>query len=100
MSWLAANTRPDLAIHALELAKKQKKVVLKDLRSMNKILERVREKESKVVFSRIGEKEDLCVLGISDASYHQTDNAVAGEMILMGNKKSMAASPCIGDPES
>ena len=33
------------------------------------------------------------MMGISNASYHQTDNAVAGEMILMGSKKSMAASP-------
>ena len=53
MSWLAANTRLDLAVDALELAKKQKKAVLKDLKSVNRILEKVREKESKVVFSRI-----------------------------------------------
>ena len=32
LSELAANTRPDLAIHALDLAKKQKAAVLKDLR--------------------------------------------------------------------
>ena len=30
--WLVANTRPDLAIYALELAKRQKKAVIKDLR--------------------------------------------------------------------
>ena len=30
LSWLAANTRPDIAIHALELTKKQKKATLKD----------------------------------------------------------------------
>ena len=28
LSWLAANTRPDLAIHALDLAKKRKAAVL------------------------------------------------------------------------
>ena len=44
LNWLAANTRPDIAIHALELAKKQKKAVLKDLKSVNRILEKVREK--------------------------------------------------------
>ena len=38
LNWLAANTRPDLAINALELAKKQKTAVLKDLRNVNRIL--------------------------------------------------------------
>ena len=32
LNWLAANTRPDLAIYALELAKRQKKATIKDLR--------------------------------------------------------------------
>ena len=67
--------------------------MLKDLKGVNGILEKMREKESKVVFSRIGEEKDLCILGIRDASYHQSDSAVAGEMIRMGSKKSMAASP-------
>ena len=93
LSWLAANTRPDLAIYALDLAKKQKAAVLKDLRSVNRILQKVREKESKIVFKKIAEKGSLCVIGISDASYHQDENAVSGEMTLLGNKKTVAASP-------
>ena len=32
LNWLAANTRPDLTIYALELAKRQKKAAIKDLR--------------------------------------------------------------------
>ena len=44
LNWLAANTRPDLAIHALELAKKQKNVTLKDLRSMNRVVKKVHKK--------------------------------------------------------
>ena len=31
--------------------------------------------------------------GISDASYHQDENAISGEIILLGNTKNMAASP-------
>jgi len=93
LSWLAANTRPDLAIYALDLAKKQKSAVLKDLRSVNRILQKVREKESKIVFKKIAEKGSVCVIGIRDASYHQDENAVSGEMILLGNKKMVAASP-------
>ena len=45
------------------------------------------------MFWKIGEKQELCVSGISDASYHQEGNAVSGEMILLGNKKNVAASP-------
>ena len=40
LNWLAANTRPDITIHALELATKQKKVTLKDLRVVNRIVNR------------------------------------------------------------
>ena len=57
MNWLAANTRQDLAIYALELTKRQKKAVIKDLREVNRVLKKVREKESKVVFTKIGERE-------------------------------------------
>ena len=49
LNWLAANTRPDLAINALELAKKQKTAVLKDLRNVNRILQKVREKDCKIM---------------------------------------------------
>jgi hypothetical protein len=93
LNWLAANTRPDLAIYALELAKKQKKATLKDLRNVNRILKKVSEKESRVVFGKIAKKEDLCVIGISDASYSQEENSVAGEMILLGSKKTNVAAP-------
>ena len=60
LNWLAANTRPDLAIYALELGKKQKKAVIKDLREVNRVLKKVREKESKVVLQRL-ERKMNCV---------------------------------------
>ena len=67
LNWLAANTRPDLAIYALELAKRQKKATIKDLREINRVLKKVKEKESKVLFTKIGEKDELSVIGVSDA---------------------------------
>ena len=48
LNWLATNTRPDIAIDALELANKQKKATLKDLKEVNNILKKVHEKESRV----------------------------------------------------
>ena len=70
---LSTNTRPDIAIHALELAKKQKKAMLKDLREVNIILKKVHEKESRVMIKKIGDKKDLCITGICDASYKNDD---------------------------
>ena len=60
---------------------------------MNRVLKRVHEKESRVMFKRLGKKEDLCVVGVCDASYHHGDNSVGGEMIMLGNKKTDVVSP-------
>ena len=49
LNWLAANTRPDLAIYALELAKRQKKATIKDLREVNSFEESERDRESSIV---------------------------------------------------
>ena len=68
-----------MSIYALNLAKKQKQATLKDLRDVNRILMKVREKKSRIVFRKIGEKEGLCLLGSTDASYYITENAVSGK---------------------
>ena len=93
LSWLASSTRPDLAIHVLNSAREQKNAVLKDLRDINRIVDKIGEKESKVVFGRVARKEDMCVIGISDASYHQENPTTAGAMILIGNVKNKRAAP-------
>ena len=59
---------------------------LKNLRDVNRLLKKVQEKESNVVFKRIGKKEYLCVIGVCDASYHYDDRSFAREMINLGNK--------------
>ena len=52
LSWLASNTRPDLAIHVLNSARKQKNTVLKDLRDIKRIVDKIGEKESNIVFGQ------------------------------------------------
>ena len=66
---------------------------MKDLREVNRILKKVREKESKVKFVRIGKKEELLIIGVSDASYHNDERSVAGELIMLGNKRTEKVSP-------
>ena len=56
LNWLAADPRPDLALYVLELAKRQK-TTMKDLREIDRVLKKVKEKESKVLFTKIGEKD-------------------------------------------
>ena len=67
--------------------------MLKDLRDINRILKKVHEKESRVMFRRVAKKEDLCVIGVCDASYPYNDNSVGGEIIMLGNKKTEDVSP-------
>ena len=92
LNWLATNTRLDIAIYALDLAKRQKKATLKDLRSVNRVLKKVHKKESKVKFKKIGNRADLCIVGVCDASYHYDDNSVGGELLMLGKKRMDAAS--------
>ena len=41
---------------------------------------------------RIG-KKDLCIIGVCDALYHCDDKSVAGEIVMLVNKKMTDASP-------
>ena len=61
--------------------------MLKDLRYINRIVEKIGEKESKVVFGKVARKQDMCVIGISDASYYQENPTIAAAMIMIGNVK-------------
>ena len=73
-----------------------KKAKLKDLRDINRVLKNVKEKENKVIFGIVSSKEDLFVIIVSNASYHQGYHSVAGEMILLGNEKRRWVLLCIG----
>ena len=80
-------------INVFNSARKQKNAVFNDLRDINRIVEKIGEKESKVVFGRVARKEDMCVIGISDASYHQENPTIAGAMIMIGNVKNKRVLP-------
>ena len=58
----------------------------KDLRNFNMVLYKVLKRNNKIVFKRVAQKEKMCVIGVSDASYHQEDLSVAGVMKIIGNK--------------
>ena len=93
LSWLAANTRPDLAVVALQMSIKGKDATLKDLKRINHVVDWIRDKESKLVFSCIGPCEELRVVGIGDASYHMDRKSIGGSLVLLGNIRNNAAVP-------
>ena len=68
ISWLAQGKRPDLSYSALQLAKKNNSATIADLRNVNKVVEKIKKEDNKVVYSKVGEKEKLQLLGIVDAS--------------------------------
>ena len=63
------------------------------MRDINRIIDKIGEKESKIVFGRVARKEEMCVIGISDASYHQENPTIAGAMIMIGNMKNKRTAP-------
>ena len=66
---------------------------MKDLRDINRIVEKIGEKQSKIVFGKFARKQDMCVIGISDASYHQENLTIAGAMIMIGNVNNKRTVP-------
>ena len=44
-------------------------------------------KINNVFFGRVYDKDKICLIGVSDASYSQEDMLVAGDIIMMGNKE-------------
>merc|ERR1711942_418147 len=93
ISWLAQGTRPDLSYSALNLAKKNSSATIADLRNVNKVVEKVKKEENKVVYTKVGEKENLQIIGIVDASYKTDDKAIGGMMMMIANKEMTKASP-------
>ena len=68
IAWLENSTRPDLSYTPLQLAKKNNSVTITNLRYLNTVLTKVRQKERRVFFSRLRKKEDLKIIEIGDAS--------------------------------
>ena len=53
----------------MQLAKKNNSATIADLRKVNKIVEKVRKEQNKIVYEKIGGKEELQIIGVDDASY-------------------------------
>ena len=54
---MAQGRRPDLSYSVLQLAKKNISAKIKDLRNVNKVVEKTKKEENKVAYCKIGEKK-------------------------------------------
>ena len=93
ISWLSQGTRPDLSYSALMLAKKNNSATIADLRNVNKIVEKIKKEENKVVYSRVADKENMQIIGIVDASYKSDEKSIGGMLIVLANENMTRASP-------
>ena len=93
ISWLAANTRPDLSITALQMSMKNNEAKIRDLKQINHVVKRIRDKSNQVVFSKVGDKDDLVVFGLGDASYRSDSKSIGGNLILLGSKSAYNVVP-------
>merc|ERR1712112_551590 len=93
ISWLSQGTRPDLSYSTFNIAKKNNNAVILDLRNVNRIVEKVKKEENKIINGRIGDKETLQVIGIVDASYKSDEKSIGGMMIVLADEKMTKASP-------
>ena len=64
LAWLANSTRPDLNFTALQMSKKNTSTMISDLRRINKVLKKVKERDSEINYRKVGNKEDLMIVGI------------------------------------
>ena len=75
------------------MSKRNQEATISDLRDINRIIKQVHSKESKIKYAHIGNKEDLVVIGLGDASYKQDDKAIGGVILLLANSLFTKASP-------
>jgi len=91
--WLSENCRPDLAFTALDMAKKNSSATMGDLKRINSVIKRIRKKKSSVLYSRVGDKRDLKIVGIGDASFKCDESSVGGTIVTLCHKEVDKACP-------
>ena len=92
LSWLANNVRPDICYNVLQLSKKSHSPTMADLKQINKVIEKIKNKPNKISVKQLGKKEDLKILAVTDASYKPGEKSISGQIIMLGNTKNEKAN--------
>ena len=73
LSWLAETTRPDIAYDCLEASTHNKDAKIRDLKNLNKAIDKVKKIKGVVKYGKVGDFKELKILAISDGSYLKLD---------------------------
>ena len=57
------------------------------------MIEKIRDKPCRVEFTKVAKKEDLVLLGLTDASHTSEGNSISGTIVMLGNKKDDSVVP-------
>ena len=60
---------------------------------LNVVLKKVQEKHIRICFSKIAKKENLRIIGISDASFKSDDKLIGGVFLFLADDAMKTASP-------
>ena len=75
LTWLSEMTRPDLSYDTLDLAGYNKEATVKNLKAINKVVDKAKKVNGIVRYSRIGELSDLKILAISDGGLNRREHS-------------------------
>ena len=99
ISWLADMTRPDLAYDSVELSGHNKDAKVKDLKAMNKLIERAKKTSGRIRFSKVSDNiQDAKILAICDASHlrrEEKTKGVMGRFIFLSDQEERKVCPIV-----
>ena len=75
------------------MSKENKLATMVNLQKVNKVLKKVKSRDSEVYYERVGDRDKLQLIGVRDASIKQDDKAVGGVILLLEDKNCERASP-------
>ena len=90
LAWLAQNIRPDMCYGAVYLQKRVSSATVADVLYANKLVEKGKAKKNEMHFVRVGNKDDLVMYGLGDASYtagEGKNSALGGQFVILGTEK-------------
>ena len=93
LSWLANSMRPDMSYTSLSMSKKNNSATIADLRNISRVLKKAKERPSKLIYSKIAEKNDLIIIEIGDVLFKVDEKAVGGVILLLSNMAMTCAVP-------
>ena len=98
LNWLSEMTRPDLSYDCLNLSCHTKNATVADMKEANKAIKKAKANPGEIRYGRVGNFENLKILGISDASYlkqEERTKSVMGRMIFLSSLQEDKVAPIV-----